>query len=66
MGRGVGVAVGGNQTIVAVGVSVGGRGVWVGNGGSGVGEARHADRMAANKMKLVNLKVLQHVWFEGF
>jgi hypothetical protein len=45
------VDVGGNQTVVAVAVSVGGRGVWVGRGGSGVGEAKQPDRnTAAGKM----------------
>jgi hypothetical protein len=41
--KGVGVAVGGNQTTVAVGVSVG-SGVAVGSGGSGVDKGRQAAR----------------------
>ena len=40
VGKGVKVAVGGNQTTVGVGVLVGGSGVAVGSGGSGVGACR--------------------------
>jgi len=49
-GGGVRVAVGGNQTIVAVGVWVGGRGVGEGKGGRGVGGARHEERVVANRI----------------
>jgi hypothetical protein len=42
VGKGVSVAVGGNQTMVGVGVEVGGSGVSLGSGGSGVGAGRQA------------------------
>jgi len=49
VGKGVKVDVGGNQTIVAVAVAVGGRFVLVGSGGSGVAAGKQALN-PANKM----------------
>lgn len=45
VGKGVGVAVGGNHTIVGVGVSVEGTGVGLSKMGSGVVVRRQADRL---------------------
>jgi hypothetical protein len=41
-GKGVIVGVGGNQTVVGVGVSLGGKEVCVGKGGKGVDKGRQA------------------------
>jgi len=49
LGKGVKVAVGGNQTIVAVGVSVAGAGVGLAGGGGGV-TGRQAVRPARHKV----------------
>jgi hypothetical protein len=54
LGRGVKVAVGGNQTMVAVGVSVGGKEVEVGRGGKGVETGKQALSPALRKMIIRN------------
>ena len=48
VGKGVWVGVGGNQTVVAVGVMVGGKGVLLANGGRGVEIGRQAANTARN------------------
>lgn len=50
LGRGVNVTVGGNHTMVAVGVSVGGKEVEVGRGGKGVETGKQALSPALRKM----------------
>ena len=57
MGRGVMVAVGGNQMTVGVGVSVGGKDVEVGKGGKGVDTGRQAASTAPkNTMHTIHPK----------
>jgi hypothetical protein len=49
VGKGVWVDVGGNQTVVSVGVMVAGIGVLLGNAGSGVEMGRQAAKTTSSK-----------------
>ena len=57
VGKGVKVAVGGNQIVVAVGVGLGGRAVLLGIGGNGADTCRQAVRPARQK----NVKPAQNI-----